>query len=89
MIVEKTPDFAKVIEAAEHLELPPYCEHDFPEKVDFGDIALCNKCHRYFVKVKHLIWVIRPQKLHEDLTIPARANHFDAETWVQVPVRVS
>jgi len=40
----------------------PCCGHDFWDQVkrmEFGDVVMCNRCHVYYAKIKHLPWLVK------------------------------
>ena len=99
MIFEGTkPNYFEVIENAESKKIL-VCRHDFwneAEKMEFGDIILCQRCCQYFTKVKHLPWLIRSKEIPAEMLPPhvkgrtkPISNHKDWNCMVRVPVRIT
>jgi hypothetical protein len=100
MIFEgEKPNYFEVIDNSE-TKKTLCCKHDFWEQIeemDFGDIALCQRCCQYFTKVKHMLWLVRskevpsellPQGIRRVRTKPL-VNHKNLICIVRVPVRIT
>ena len=66
MVIEKKPDYNAIIARQDYLDEggKVCCGHDFwgdIKKVNYGDVILCGACHRYFTKIKHIVWIKRPK----------------------------
>jgi hypothetical protein len=94
----KNPDLQEAIKNAErinehHCTSGPYpcCGHDFWEQVknmEFGDVIMCNRCHTYYAKIKHLPWLIKEKK-YPTFTVPPKTYH-QTDVWMApIPARVS
>ncbi len=72
MIHEKNPTYKDIVEQELKYKYPKYechCGHDEEfwktvTKAEFGDLVLCNKCNRYFAKIRNLAWVTKRGNNH-------------------------
>lgn len=92
MIYEDKPNLEEIFNRQEYKDKGGSisCAHDFWDnfkKGDYGDLFLCNRCHQYFTKVKHLPWVCGP--VYTNFTPPKRTNHLNTDVAVVVPVRTT
>ncbi len=93
------PSYAEVIKSAESL-FPIRCRHEesFWEqanKMDYGDVILCQRCNLYFTKIKTMPRVVRERIVYHDspsgkikVTMKPSADHWNKICIVRVPVRV-
>ena len=91
MIETQKPNIEEIIRAAEYEKRGGqiHCPHDFHNvPMDFGDIVLCNVCHRYYTKVKGIPWVRRARKF-ETFTAPSETNHCNMTFFIQVEIRIT
>lgn len=69
----------------------PCCGHDFWDQVkrmEFGDVVMCNTCHVYYAKIKHLPWLIKEKEYATFKTLP-RTYHQEDVWMAPIPCRVS
>lgn len=68
-----------------------HCGHDFWDSVkgaNYGDVLLCNRCHQYFAKIKHLPWVVNNPSFRYTHHLPQVLG--DSEAWFcPVEVRIT
>ena len=67
------------------------CGHDFwgqLKTMDWGDVIMCNVCHHFFAKIKHLPWLIKGKDYGTFKTEP-KTYHQDDVWLVRVPVRIT
>jgi hypothetical protein len=69
----------------------PFCGHDFWEqvkKLDFGDVIMCNRCHVYYAKIRHLPWLVKGKDNGIFKTEP-KTCHCDGVWMAPIPARVT
>lgn len=69
----KNPNYAEVVKYQKYKDKGGSisCGHDFWEqarKMEFGDVVLCNQCHQYFAKIRHMPWITLRYKWLEPKT---------------------
>ena len=94
VIESANPDYNEVIRQQEYKDGGGgiSCGHDFwKKKVRYGDVVLCNCCHQYFTKIRHLPWVVKgrvwgPKNEYVD---EPHTNHIETDCYVVVDVRIT
>lgn len=93
------PDYGEVIKSAES-KIPIRCRHndDFMaqcEKMEYGDVALCQQCNQYFTKIKTMPRIVRQHEKYHDspsgkirVTMKPNHQHWERICLVRVPVRL-
>ncbi len=69
----------------------PHCGHDFWEqvkKLDFGDVIMCNRCHVYYAKIRHLPWLVKGKNYGTFQTEP-RTSHCGGVWMAPLMARVT
>ena len=70
----------------------PCCGHDFWEQaktMEFGDIIMCNRCHVYYAKIKHLPWITEKKAWMKNEIYGYGTNHLDGAWFTPVSARVT
>lgn len=93
------PDYAEVIKSVES-QVPIRCKHNEPfweqaEKMEYGDVVLCQQCSQYFTKIKtmprivksHIVWQDSPSGKIK-VTMKPNQQHWEKICMVRVPVRL-
>lgn len=88
----KSPNFDEAIKnntriAEHHAKSGPYpcCGHDFwdeVKKLEFGDVIMCNRCHTYYAKIKHLPWLIDHKGKYKGWTHQPAVTHHLSGVWM-------
>ena len=98
----KNPNMAKAVERNKKINhlantnsFVPCCGHDFWETaktLDYGDVIMCNRCHVYYAKIKHLPWLVEEKGYGTYRSREAKGyhtNHLGGAWFVPVPARVT
>ena len=70
----------------------PCCGHDFWEQaktMEFGDVIMCNRCHTYYAKIKHLPWLVEKKEWLGPKVVGYHTNHLDGAWFAPVSARVT
>jgi phage terminase large subunit GpA-like protein len=86
-------DRNRQINASHHTRGPfPCCGHDFWEQaktMEFGDIIMCNRCHCYYAKIKHLPWLVENKVWMTNEIRGYSTNHLSGCWFAPVSARVT
>lgn len=73
----------------------PCCGHDWWEQMktaEFGDVIMCNMCHVYYAKIKHLPWIVEEKGYGESWNPKPKGyhtHHLNGAWFVPIPARVT
>lgn len=95
-------DYDKAVEYRKRVlaGLIHHCGHSmfFWEKAKiaaYGDLIACETCYRYFIKSRHLPWIVerRVSSAHAAMKIhvefPPHNNHLEIDCFYEAPIRIT